>query len=440
MNKQVKIKNMNYTGIKHLIRISGILTVCCFMALACNKKTDDPQPEPEPEPNPTISVSPTSVVLPPAGGTQTVEVGSTVSDWSVSSGASWLTVEKISSTSASIAASANMNAQQRTAVVAFTAGTAKASLDVSQSQMSSTQIDSTILVDLYNATGGANWKNKWNLTSPLSQWYGVEVVDGHITKLNLSANNLSGALPENIGELTQLQYCDLHDNQLSGAIPAGLTKCTQIVYLDLSGNMFDSAPSLVALNKLVMLDLSFNELTELPVLNSNLSQLEYLAFKKNRLSGSLPQNWSAYVKLRYVDASENDLSGEIPAVWSSLVQMEALHLYKNRLSGAIPAYFAAFSSLESLALNHNNFTGSIPESLSSLPALNELLLAQNRLTGNIPVSLLAHPHWNAWKPGVCPQQSGYGFGNCDSGPDVQGTVPGSKALPAVNPYKARYWR
>lgn len=431
---------MKHVIIRQFIRISGILTLCCFLASACKK---DPQPEPEPTNPVSITVAPTSVVLSPAGETQTVNVTTTASDWSVSSGASWLTVSKLNATSASIAASANTGAS-RSAVVTFTAETASASVNVSQSQVSATRVDSVALVDLYNATGGANWKNKWTLTRPLSQWYGVEVVDGQITKLNLSANNLIGALPESIGDLTQLQYCDLHDNKLSGAIPAGLNNCTQIVYLDLSGNMFDNVILLNALNKLVMLDLSFNNLTALPALNNSLPQLEYLAFKNNSLSDGLPSNWSAYVKLRYLDVSENEFSGEIPSGWSSLTKMEVLYLYLNRLSGAIPAYFATFSSLESLALNHNNLTGSIPESLCSPPALNELLLAQNCLTGNIPALLLAHPSWNMWKPGICPQQSGYGFGNCNSneqgGQGIQGIAPNTKSLPGINPYKARYWR
>jgi Leucine-rich repeat (LRR) protein len=428
---------MKHVNIKQLIYFPGILALFCFFASSC-KKTDNDTPQPEPE-NPVIEVLPSSVVLPSAGGTQTVKVTTTVSDWTVSSDASWLTVSKLNSTSASIEAPANMNVSLRTAVVSFTAETAKASLTVTQSQVSSVQIDSLVLVDLYNSTGGAGWKRKWTLTSPLSQWYGVEVIDGRITKLNLPDNNLTGTLPENIGKLSQLQYCDLRDNQLDGAIPAGLNNCVQIVYLDLSGNMFDSAPSFNALNKLVMLDFSFNELTALPVLNGNLPQLEYLAFKNNRLSGTLPPNWAAYVKLRYVDVSENEFSGEIPAGWSSLTQMEILYLYMNRLSGAVPSYPATFLSLKSLALNHNNLTGSVPESFGSLPVLNELLLAQNRLTGNIPVTLLEHPYWNIWERGICPQQSGYGFGNCNSNAqEIQGTVPNSKALSVGNSYKARY--
>ncbi|MDR1593287.1 MAG: hypothetical protein LBS43_02225, partial [Prevotellaceae bacterium] len=68
------------------------------------------------------------------------------------------------------------------------------------------------------------------------------------------------------------------------------------------------------------------------------------------------------------------------------------------------------------------------------------LLAQNRLTGDIPVALLEHPYWDAWKSGICPQQSGYGFGNCSSGAQggIQGTASKTKTLSAGDSYKARY--
>ncbi|CAN0252383.1 unnamed protein product, partial [Scytosiphon promiscuus] len=54
--------------------------------------------------------------------------------------------------------------------------------------------DRHALIALYNATGGANWKNSlnWNTDADLSEWYGVEVHEGRVVKLSLSDNELEG--------------------------------------------------------------------------------------------------------------------------------------------------------------------------------------------------------------------------------------------------------
>lgn len=53
------------------------------------------------------------------------------------------------------------------------------------------------LINLFNATAGPNWTNHTNwLTSAntIADWYGVTVAGGHVTALELPANNLVGAV------------------------------------------------------------------------------------------------------------------------------------------------------------------------------------------------------------------------------------------------------
>lgn len=55
--------------------------------------------------------------------------------------------------------------------------------------------DRDALVALYNATGGANWKQKtnWDTGVDLSQWCGIKVDEqGRVVELNLFWNNLQG--------------------------------------------------------------------------------------------------------------------------------------------------------------------------------------------------------------------------------------------------------
>ena len=85
--------------------------------------------------------------------------------------------------------------------------------------------DRTALVALYNATGGANWaKNtNWLTDTPLGRWHGVKTDNtGRVTGLHLDWNRLSGKIPAELGNLTNLEFLSLNVNQLSGAIPEEL--------------------------------------------------------------------------------------------------------------------------------------------------------------------------------------------------------------------------
>ena len=74
-------------------------------------------------------------------------------------------------------------------------------------------LDSLILVDLYNNTGGPDWTIPWNLAQPMDTWYGIVLTKAGCVKCidldgsdncigidyNNLGNNLSGEIPESIG-------------------------------------------------------------------------------------------------------------------------------------------------------------------------------------------------------------------------------------------------
>ncbi|CAN0451443.1 unnamed protein product, partial [Pylaiella littoralis] len=81
------------------------------------------------------------------------------------------------------------------------------------------ETDRAALVALYNATGGAKWYNNrnWCTNATLSQWYGVDVdTQGRVVKLALNSNNLQGAIPKELGDLSELQMLNLWTNKLRG--------------------------------------------------------------------------------------------------------------------------------------------------------------------------------------------------------------------------------
>ena len=99
--------------------------------------------------------------------------------------------------------------------------------------------DRAALVALYNATGGPNWTNNHNWVSdaPMGTWHGVYTgPDGHVVELRLEENNLSGAIPGELGNLTNLEALSLIGNNLSGTIPRELSNLTNLEGLSLAAN------------------------------------------------------------------------------------------------------------------------------------------------------------------------------------------------------------
>ncbi|WP_299678832.1 leucine-rich repeat domain-containing protein [uncultured Tenacibaculum sp.] len=107
------------------------------------------------------------------------------------------------------------------------------------------------LVDMYNALGGGSWTNNENWTGVLNRaimnspfnttkWQGIttEIVNGgkHITRINLSSNNLTGTLPESLGSLSELKYLDLNTNNLENNLPSSLNQLTKLETLLVSSN------------------------------------------------------------------------------------------------------------------------------------------------------------------------------------------------------------
>lgn len=81
------------------------------------------------------------------------------------------------------------------------------------------------LVAVFNATGGENWSNNtgWLQTGDPCQWYGVACSDGVIVALDLFGNNLTGALPLEIGGFSDLKTLTINGNPLNGPIPLTIT-------------------------------------------------------------------------------------------------------------------------------------------------------------------------------------------------------------------------
>ena len=246
--------------------------------------------------------------------------------------------------------------------------------------------DSLVLVALYEATGGDQWKNHdhW-LTDSVYKWYGITLNDnGQVVEIQLMDNHLTGTLPEELGELPDLLKINLKINQLSGFVPATLGNPEHLEYLDLSRNQLEGKipPELGNLEALTWLNLSNNLLTgEIPEELGGLISIRTLDLSDNQLEGKIPPSLGNLPDLMNLDLSYNRLSGEIPPELGKLASLWYLKLDFNELEGEIPPELGDLSELIRLSLSRNRLTGKVPAELQNLSRLNYLILSDNQLTG-----------------------------------------------------------
>ncbi|MGE5340025.1 MAG: hypothetical protein ACM3SY_00970 [Candidatus Omnitrophota bacterium] len=283
------------------------------------------------------------------------------------------------------------------------------------------------LIALYNSANGNAWTNNtgWK-TPPLDTdgfampgtegtWYGVSVENDYVVQIYLYNNHLSGTIPTQLGNFSNLQVLDLGWNNLSGTIPSQLGNLGQLRRLSLGWNeeLSGTIPSELGnlsqlgfinlcsnklsgsipksfgnLSQLYHLDLGCTGLTgSIPPEIGNLHALEQLWIMTTKISGSIPKQLGNLTNLKQIFLYSNQLTGSIPPELGNLPNLEMLELWCNGLSGSIPPELGNLSKLKDLALGFNLLSGTIPSELGNLSNLEVLFLSHNQLSGSIPTAL-----------------------------------------------------
>ena len=243
--------------------------------------------------------------------------------------------------------------------------------------------DRAALVSLYNATGGANWKNKanWLSDAPSNEWYGVSTdPSARVISLILENNGMSGPFPSELTTLSQLQDLRLGFDGLTGTLPPELGNLTNLHTITLNDNRLSGTipRELGRLRNLRTLDIGSNDLTGvIPRELGNLDRLVKLSLGSNRLEGEIPDELGSLIQLQYLVLANNVLSGEIPEALGDLVNLHELLLDTNKLTGQVPYAIGNLTELQRLWIQRNQLTGQVPQTLTALTGLRSFLFDTN---------------------------------------------------------------
>ncbi|GLJ34399.1 hypothetical protein SUGI_0691570 [Cryptomeria japonica] len=231
-------------------------------------------------------------------------------------------------------------------------------------------------LDVVRLLWASSVPTSWNSgTDPCdSQWDGVTCTNGRITSLILSSVGLQGSLSSQIGSLTALQTLDLSYNT------------------DLTGRLPNSIGNLVSLKILMTIGCNFNG--QIPSELGNLTNLSFLALNSNKFTGSIPATLGKLTNVEWLDVADNQLTGSLPVSNSTqsgldkLVNANHFHFNLNNLSGTIPpALFSENMNLLHVLFDSNKFEGEIPSTLGLVTSLTVVRLDRNQITGSIPSNI-----------------------------------------------------
>ncbi|AKB83507.1 hypothetical protein MSBR3_2929 [Methanosarcina barkeri 3] len=170
---------------------------------------------------------------------------------------------------------------------------------------------------------------------------------------------------------------DLSHNQLT-QLPPEIKEIDTLKKLNLSYNQFSYFSSDIAeLNNLTVLDLSHNQLTELPLEITKLNSLTTLDLSYNQLI-QIPSKISKLINLKKLNLSYNQFSYYFSFKIEGLKNLTTLDISHNHLS-ELSHEITKLDNLSEIYLSNNQLTH-LPLEIEKIKILKKLDLSHNQLT------------------------------------------------------------
>ena len=259
------------------------------------------------------------------------------------------------------------------------------------------------LRDLYESTGGDSWTSQndgdpsndwprgteWDSITTLDStitWYGLTIINGDATGLDLNNNSLTGVIPSSISGLKVLNSLQLRQNSLS-SIEEGIGELDGLRKLDIGFNALTQLPDDIgSLSNLEELMVDNNQLIVLPTEIGWLTSLERLYLRSNQLR-SLPGEMANLSELRVFDIGHNQLRGHLPVWIRDWFWLHTLKMDHNAFTGSLPQEWGRLILVKNLDLSYNQLSGELPADLPlGFFQLTTLLLAGNQLQGGVSIN------------------------------------------------------
>lgn len=209
-----------------------------------------------------------------------------------------------------------------------------------------------------------------------------------LSALGLGDNNFEeGGIPENIGNLKNLNWLYLRGCQLTGEIPNSIFDLKELGTLDLAGNKIsgDFPVGITSMRKLWKIELFGNQLTGvIPPEFAELNLLQEFDISANQMHGELPTVIGSMKNLTVFQCYMNHFSGELPPGFGDMQHLKGFSIYRNNFSGKFPESFAKFAPLVDIDISENNFSGELPKFLCGSGKLQKLLALENKFSGEFP--------------------------------------------------------